>query len=594
MNKKSVLRYFFLPLMLVCLTAEVAFAQTTAFRYQGRLNAGGNPATGSYEMQFVLFDSPAGGAQVGAPVIDSSVAVAAGVFANTLDFGAPVFDGSARYLEIGVRPANDPNPFTILSPRQPIQSVPYAIRSLNAAQLDGVDASEYVTTTNGGTTFIRNTPAMQAGASFNIDGDGTAETLSARGAVSLGGSAPPAPAPAGEGRLYFDTASNKVKVSENNGAFVDLVGAGGVSGSGTTNSIPMWSAGTTLADSLISQSGGTVQLPGFVSLAATASGNNVSFGNPNSETGMTLSGPAGRADVRFDGTTLRLLAGPPASGPPSNGIAITPTGVSITPTASGNAIGFGNPNSETGMTISGASGRADVRFSGSTLKLFASAGGIPSNGISIFGSTGDVAIATNTGNLMIGNYSGNVAKLMVAGGSDYGVSAYNSSPVNNAIRGINGSSGTGVAGHSNGGTGVYGTNGFGGGIGVLAQSQNSSGTALYVDGNASQSRSSGGLMKAMALIRVVHTGVNATSTASVLRCYNAINNSSSGNCGIGFGTVYGLAGVDVNFGFQVTDRFISITGNSQFGAGVVTGYPNSTTVEVLDGGGTSEFFIFVY
>src|SRR5204862_5907906 len=144
---------------------------------------------------------------------------------------------------------------------------------------------------------------------------------------------------------------------------------------------------------------------------------------------MTISGPIGRADVRFDGTTLRLLAGPPASGPPSNGIAVTPTGVqlpsgvSLAATASGNNVAFGSPNSETGMTISGASGRADVRFSGSTLKLFASAGGIPSNGISISGSTGDVSIGTSTGNLTLGSYSGNVAKLMVAGNSNLGLSA---------------------------------------------------------------------------------------------------------------------------------------------------------------------------
>jgi hypothetical protein len=584
MNKKSVLQYIPVTLISICLTAGLASAQTTAFSYQGRLNAGGNPAAGSYEMRFELFDAVAGGVRVGPTVTDSSVAVANGIFTSTLDFGAPAFDGSARYLEVAVRPANDPNPFTILSPRQPIISVPYAIRASDAAQLGGIDASEYISTTNGPTNFIQNTTALQAGANFNIEGNGTAGSLNANGAVSLAGSLPPAPA-AGQAQMYFDGASNKMKISENSGAFVDLVGAGGVSGSGTTDSIPVWSAGTTLANSLISQSSTTVQLPGFVSLAATASGNNVAFGSPNSETGMTISGPTGRADVRFDGTTLRLLSGPPASGPPSNGIAITPTGVqlpngvSLAPTASGNAVAFGSPNSETGMTISGASGRADVRFSGSTLKLFASSGGIPSNGISIVGSTGDVAIGTNTGNLTLGSYSGNVAKLMVAGGSNYGVSAYNSSSVNDAVRGINLSSGIGVSGSSNGGIGVY------------AQS---SGTALYVDGNARQSRSDGGLLKAMALIHVVHTGSNATSTASVVRCYNSINNSSSGSCGIGFGTVYGIAGVDINFGFQVTDRFISITGNSQYGSGTVTGYTNSTTVEVLDGGGTDEFFIFVY
>ena len=177
----------------------VTFAQTTAFSYQGRLNTGGNPANGIYEMQFQLFDSLKGGAQIGATVSDPNVAVANGVFTTTLDFGGAAFDGSPRFLEIGVRPANDPNPFTALSPRQAINSVPYAVRSVNAtnaAQLGGVDASEYVTTTNGATNYIQNSINQQAGANLNIDGSGTVGSLNTSGAVSLGGSASPGAAPA--------------------------------------------------------------------------------------------------------------------------------------------------------------------------------------------------------------------------------------------------------------------------------------------------------------------------------------------------------------------------------------------------------------
>ncbi len=41
--------------------------------------------------------------------------------------------------------------------------------------------------------------------------------------------------------------------------------------------------------------------------------------------------------------------------------------------------------------------------------------------------------------------------------------------------------------------------------------------------------------------------------------------------------------------------FTTLMSNSQFGAGtIVVAYPNFTTVSVLDGGGTNEFFIFVY
>jgi hypothetical protein len=123
-------------------------AQTTAFTYQGKLTDGGNPANGSYDLQFKLFDALTSGTQQGVTLVRNPVAASAGVFTVTLDFGANVFSGAARYLEISVRPAGCVPPncaaFTILSPRQPITSSPYAIQTLNAQQLGGVDASQYL------------------------------------------------------------------------------------------------------------------------------------------------------------------------------------------------------------------------------------------------------------------------------------------------------------------------------------------------------------------------------------------------------------------------------------------------------------------
>lgn len=170
---------------------------------------------------------------------------------------------------------------------------------------------------------------------------------------------------------------------------------------GTVGQIAKFTSANVVGDSLISESGGVVQLPSFVSLATTPQGNNISFGTPNTETGMTISGATGRADVRFDGTTLRLLTGP-AGGPPSNGIGITssnvqlPNNVSLAVGAQGNGVTFGSPNSETGMTISGTSGRADLRYNG-TLKLVNGPGGIPpqTNGIAIT-TAGNVGIGTVT------------------------------------------------------------------------------------------------------------------------------------------------------------------------------------------------------
>ena len=94
-------------------------AQTTSFTYQGRLTDAGNPANGNYDLQFKLFDTPTvgTGAQQGATLVRNPVAVSAGVFSVTLDFGANVFTGATRYLEIGVRPAGSGSAYTIPPPR---------------------------------------------------------------------------------------------------------------------------------------------------------------------------------------------------------------------------------------------------------------------------------------------------------------------------------------------------------------------------------------------------------------------------------------------------------------------------------------------
>ena len=44
---------------------STVFAQGTAFTYQGRLNDGGAPANGTYDLTFALFDEATGGAQHG-------------------------------------------------------------------------------------------------------------------------------------------------------------------------------------------------------------------------------------------------------------------------------------------------------------------------------------------------------------------------------------------------------------------------------------------------------------------------------------------------------------------------------------------------
>jgi trimeric autotransporter adhesin len=139
MSHKTALLKLLLVILMPLLAAQAALAQGSAFTYQGRLTDGGGAATGTYELEFKLYDAATGGTQQPQPspvtvqfTGAQAVAVTNGVFTVQLDFGADAFPGAARYLEIGVRHVGDAA-FTTLSPRQPISSTPYAIRSVSSA-----------------------------------------------------------------------------------------------------------------------------------------------------------------------------------------------------------------------------------------------------------------------------------------------------------------------------------------------------------------------------------------------------------------------------------------------------------------------------
>jgi hypothetical protein len=107
------------------------FAQGTAFTYQGRLNDTGQPATGTYDLRFTIYDDAAAGNLIAGPNTNSGTPVANGLFTVTLDFGS-AFDGNPRWLEIAVRTNGDTS-FTDLSPRQELTPTPYAIVASDVA-----------------------------------------------------------------------------------------------------------------------------------------------------------------------------------------------------------------------------------------------------------------------------------------------------------------------------------------------------------------------------------------------------------------------------------------------------------------------------
>ncbi|MFN8643086.1 MAG: hypothetical protein U0802_16060, partial [Candidatus Binatia bacterium] len=200
---------FALWLLLACSTAS---AQTTAFTYQGELNADGTLADGSFDLRFGLFPVLAGGAQIGDDQTVSAVPVSNGVFTVKLDFGSSAFPGADRFLEVSVRPAGTGS-FTMLAPRQQISSTPYALRTLSAATADALSSAcvgcvkdaqiEQVSGSkvsgaipaasvpSGSGNYIQNSSTPQANASFNVAGNGTVGGTISTAAVAIGSATTP-------------------------------------------------------------------------------------------------------------------------------------------------------------------------------------------------------------------------------------------------------------------------------------------------------------------------------------------------------------------------------------------------------------------
>lgn len=134
----------FIPL--VFLAAAVSAAPLgTEFTYQGVLSDGGTPASGVFDFRCFLYNADAGGSQVGPVVLIEDLTVTDGRLTTQLDFG-PVFDGTALWLEVGVRDGGSTGSYTVLSPRQELTAAPFAQHAETAEMAETATTAGHATT----------------------------------------------------------------------------------------------------------------------------------------------------------------------------------------------------------------------------------------------------------------------------------------------------------------------------------------------------------------------------------------------------------------------------------------------------------------
>jgi len=155
MSRKQVTMYVcMVGILFIMMGISQAAPMGTAFIYQGRLTDQGDPASGSYDIKFHLYDASSGGSLLGTETKNGMVLLD-GYFDVELDFGDNVFTGEARWLEIEVAPGGS-GIFTPLIPRQELTPTPYALYALNGSSGGGfwTDSGDHIYNTNSGNVGI--------------------------------------------------------------------------------------------------------------------------------------------------------------------------------------------------------------------------------------------------------------------------------------------------------------------------------------------------------------------------------------------------------------------------------------------------------
>jgi hypothetical protein len=440
-------------LVLTQIAAFAVYSQTTDFTYQGRLYDNSLQPTAVYDFEFRLFDLQVGGTQQGPTLQAGSVQVTNGIFTVQLNFGN-VFPGSQRFLNIVVRPAG-PGAYTQLTPRQPITSTPYAVRSLNSSSADtagnalnlgNLPPGHYVATTDPRLSDTRNPTANsgfyiqnqnggpQSSSNFYISGTGSAFIFDADNHYRI----------LGNRVLSVDGTSNVfvgVQAGQSNGLGVanTFVGtaAGQANTSGGTNSFFGASAGAAntsgAGNSFFGTSAGAANQTGtgnaFFGTSAGAAntafsnsffGINAGAANTSGHSNSFFGANAGDSTI---GGTGNAFFGASAGDANTSGDNNSFFGVSAGPANSGGALntfignlaGLGNTSGNRNTFVGDRSGINSV--SGSNNTALGAGISFSSTNLSYATAIGSEAVAVSSNQIMLGRSSLDTVRIGTLGGA---------------------------------------------------------------------------------------------------------------------------------------------------------------------------------
>ena len=177
-ERKILLNVVILVIALGMAGVVCAAPMGTAFTYQGRLSDANSPAEGLYDFEFEVYDALNGGSQQGSTVGKDDVDVIDAYFTVELDFGADIFTGDARWLEIAVRAgaSSDPCDLVTLSPRQELTPTPYALYAKTAGGDGDWTISGSDMYTGAGVTGNVGIGTTNPLSKLSVGGDGVADT----------------------------------------------------------------------------------------------------------------------------------------------------------------------------------------------------------------------------------------------------------------------------------------------------------------------------------------------------------------------------------------------------------------------------------